>query len=116
LYRAVHAIKGSGGAFGRADLSALPEDASEADWEESFLSWSIDVTTDASEMAMRQAFDFATKLYDFEISPLFSQGAADASQQAVIPPRPVDVAAARQSQPERNSACHKMMDVPHFLC
>ena len=54
------------------DLSGLPDDVSEMDWEENFLTWTILLTTPSTEPAVREVFDFVLDLCEFDIRPTFS--------------------------------------------
>jgi two-component system chemotaxis sensor kinase CheA len=53
------------------DVSALP-DLDALDAEESYLSWTIDLTTDAGEAAIRDVFDFVETDCDLSIRPASS--------------------------------------------
>jgi len=45
-----------------ADLSELPEDLDESDWESSYLKWELDLKTDATEDAVAAVFSFVDDL------------------------------------------------------
>jgi len=53
-----------------ADTSAIPDDSTEQDWEESFISWKITLETGATEGAVRDIFEFVLDLCDLTIKPV----------------------------------------------
>lgn len=72
------------------DASALPDlDALEA--EESYLSWTIDLTTDAGEAAIRDVFDFVETDCDLSIRP--ANAALDTAEDGPAPADDFDITA-----------------------
>ena len=72
------------------DVSALP-DLDVLDAEDSYLSWTIDLTTDAGEAAIRDVFDFVEGDCDLSIRP--ASPAPDAVEDAPAPADDFDIAA-----------------------
>ena len=76
------------------DTSALP-DLEALQSEESYLAWTIDLTTEASEAAIRDVFDFVESDCDLSIRPLSSDlaPAPVAGEDAAAPAADFDIAA-----------------------
>lgn len=70
------------------DTSAIP-DLSELIAEESYLSWTVDLTTDAGEAAIRDVFDFVESDCDLAVSPV----GASVEDEAPAPADDFDIAA-----------------------
>jgi len=64
------ALEDLGALTATADLSAIPIDATELDWEESLINWNLKLETQATEDAVRDIFDFVHDLCSLNITPL----------------------------------------------
>ncbi|WP_454700242.1 chemotaxis protein CheA [Agrobacterium burrii] len=83
------------------DMSELPT-LDKLDPEASYLSWTVSITTDKGEEAIRSVFEFAEWDCDLEISPVLSDAAADEEELPMIPV-PFDLSAL-DSGPEEEPA------------
>jgi two-component system chemotaxis sensor kinase CheA len=72
------------------DVSAVP-DLDALDAEESYLAWTIDLTTDAGEAAIRDVFDFVESDCDLSIRP--ASAAPEAVEEASAPAADFDISA-----------------------
>jgi len=72
------------------DASAVP-DLDALDAEESYLSWTIDLTTDAGEAAIRDVFDFVETDCDLSIRP--ASAASEVAEETRAPADDFDIAA-----------------------
>lgn len=59
-----------------ADVSDVPSEMEEGDWESSYLAWTIVLLTEATEGAVRQIFDFVEDICDISIEPQLDSGAS----------------------------------------
>ncbi|NTZ93568.1 chemotaxis protein CheA [Agrobacterium tumefaciens] len=83
------------------DMSELPT-LDKLDPEASYLSWTVSITTDKGEEAIRSVFEFAEWDCDLEITPVLSDAAADEEELPMIPV-PFDLSAL-DSGPEEEPA------------
>ena len=84
------------------DASALPDPA-QLDWQESYLAWTLHLTTTAGIAALREVFEFVEGLCDVEIvpapatTPPLSSGDPAAAAKTAVPVAPLAVPDRRQT-------------------
>lgn len=118
-----------------ADIGGIPQDATELDWEESFIAWDIRLVTGATEAAVFEIFDFVQDLCALTVAPIKNddtieqpeialplddapdvQVAApsappESSSVEVEAPKPAEVADSKQSKPSKEARATLRVDL-----
>lgn len=104
----LNALSELGEATVRADLSQIPDDIDQSDWENGYLSWEILLETPATEEAVQAVFGFVEDLCIITIAPLLKSGcgvapfeppAATTDEEPKPDPEPEPVKALKQAPP-----------------
>ncbi len=95
----LNALRDLGDAKVVADMSQVPDDIENSDWENGYLSWQVSLETPSTEESVKAVFGFVEDLCTVKIDPLFkSGGTADVTASA--PPDIQDVDGEADPEPE----------------
>jgi len=80
----LNALADLGEATATADISQVPDDLDQSDWENGYLSWDIRLESPATEDAVRAIFGFVDDLCTIHVAPL-SRNGGEAESPADVP-------------------------------
>lgn len=111
----LNALSELGDATVKADISQIPDDIDQSDWENGYLTWEIFLETPATDEAVQAVFGFVEDLCTITISPLNRSGGEITNGDAVAPSASEEVEGDPEPEPSEAKTVIQAKPKPSVL-